>query len=107
MLTTHDALFRLVEQLDGSQWATAQQLQDAQFAHLRRLLTRTARQSPLLARRLGDAGLTPVTASTPAGLLRLPPITRRDIQAAGADLFCREVPPGHGERFETSTSGST
>lgn len=54
-----------------------------------------------------DAGLKPGDLGTQKGLMSLPPLTRRDVQAAGNDLFCTQVPQLHGPVRENTTSGST
>jgi phenylacetate-coenzyme A ligase PaaK-like adenylate-forming protein len=102
-----DALKALVEQLGRSQWASPGDLVSSQFRHVDLLADYCNRHSPFFAMRLRRAGLAPTDLADPAGFEQLPVMTRRDIQSAGEDLFCREVPPGHGHVTETRTSGST
>ena len=101
------ALNALVEQLGRSQWASPGDLVSSQFRHVGLLADYCNRHSPFFAMRLRRAGLAPSDLADPVGFERLPVMTRRDIQFAGEDLFCREVPPGHGHVSETRTSGST
>ena len=101
------ALRALVEQIGRSQWAPPGELASSQFRHVGMLAEYCNRHSPFFATRLRRAGLTPADLAEAAGFRRLPVMTRRDVQAAGADLFCREVPPGHGDPVEARTSGST
>jgi len=66
-----------------------------------------AAASPHFAGRLTTAGLTPEALAAPAGLAKLPPLTRRALVGAGESLFCRTYPRAHGGAGTTSTSGST
>ena len=97
----------LVEQIDRTQWASPQEIASAQLRHVGLLAEHCHRQSPFFAARLQRAGLTAADLADPEGFLRLPVMTRRDVQTAGSALFCREVPLGHGHVSETRTSGST
>jgi phenylacetate-CoA ligase len=106
-LDPRTALALLVRQLETSQWSCAGDLAAAQFRHLVALAEHCRYESPTFAARLANAGLAPRDLGSPDGLARLPPVTRRDLQAAGDALFCRRVPAGHGEVSETSSSGST
>jgi len=101
------ALRALVEQIGRSQWASPGELASSQFRHVGLLAEYCNRHSPFFATRLRRAGLIPADLADPAGFQRLPVMTRRDVQAAGEDLFCREVPSAHGQVSETRTSGST
>jgi phenylacetate-CoA ligase len=65
------------------------------------------RQSPHFARRVAAAGLQLSNLIDGDGLARLPVLTRRDLQTAGEDLWCREVPSAHGPVHLAETSGST
>ena len=101
------ALPILVRQLERSQWAPPGAIEASQFRHLVRLAEHAQRSSPGFAARLAHAGLTPHDLADCDGLAALPLLTRRDIQRAGAELFCTAVPPGHGAVHDTTTSGST
>ncbi|HLG54024.1 MAG TPA: hypothetical protein VI485_01760 [Vicinamibacterales bacterium] len=101
------ALPILVRQLERSQWASPDSIVSSQLRHLVRLAEHGQRSSPAFAARLACAGLTPHDLADRDGLAALPLLTRRDIQRAGADLFCTPVPEGHGGMNETTTSGST
>ena len=106
-MTPAHALRALVEQLDVSQWAPADAIAASQFRHLARLADYCARHAPALARRLAAAGVAPADLGTPDGFRRVPVMTRRDVQAAGAELHCRRVPHSHRPVVEATTSGST
>jgi len=101
------ALKALVKQIERTQWTSPQEIASVQFHHVGLLAEYCQRQSPFFAARLQRAGLTAADLADPAGFRRLPVMTRRDVQTAGAELFCRDVPPGHGHVSETRTSGST
>lgn len=101
------AVIALVQQLDGSQWAATSDITASQFRHLGRLAEYCHEHSPLFARRLASAGLKPADLADSSGFAKLPVLTRRDVQASARELFCREIPSGHGEIVETRTSGST
>jgi phenylacetate-CoA ligase len=102
-----NALKSLVADLENSQWLPASSLDAMQRRHLGQLAAHCARHSPFFARRLRGAGIDAATLAEAGGLQRLLPMTRRALQAAGEDLYCREIPPGHGNITETQTSGST
>jgi phenylacetate-CoA ligase len=101
------ALESLVADLENSEWLPAWSLDAMQRRHLGQLAVHCVRHSPFFARRLRGRGIDAATLAEPGGLQRLPPMTRRTLQAAGEDLYCREVPRGHGNVSETQTSGST
>jgi phenylacetate-CoA ligase len=96
----------LLDAFDSSQWLDPAAIRELQFRQLRALAEYCVRHSPYFARRLDAAGLTPAALATPEGLLRLPPLRRRDLQDA-TDLFCDEVPAGHAPLREMHSSGST
>jgi phenylacetate-CoA ligase len=96
-----------LHQLDHSQWLDAATLAQRQHAALVRLAYHAIRHSTYFHSRMQRAGLVPEYLATPAGLARLAPLTRRDIQTAGETLYCREVPDGHMPLGESRTSGST
>ena len=57
-------------------------------------------------RRLDAAGLSADDLSQPGGLVRLPVLSRRELQGA-RDIFCTAVPKPQMPLYETRTSGST
>ncbi|HET9385857.1 MAG TPA: hypothetical protein VFO67_11970 [Gemmatimonadales bacterium] len=101
------AVKALVRQLEDSQWASPSDIVASQFRHLGQLAEYCNGQSTFFARRLANAGLNPADLANPSGLARLPVLTRRDLQTSQRELFCREIPRGHGESVEARTSGST
>lgn len=101
------ALAALLHQLEATQWLPLPELERRQLAQLRMLVEHAAQHSPHCAARLKAAGLTPDELNSIAWLRALPVLTRRDVQKAGAGLFCSGLPPRHGPLGETRTSGST
>lgn len=97
----------LVSWLDASQWLSPDDLASHARQQLASLADHCQEASPGFARRLAAAGLTAADLGNPGGLQRLPPITRRDIQLAGASFYCTGIPKTHMPTGESSTSGST
>ena len=102
-----DALQALVQQLEESQWATADAVRQSQLRHVARLADFCAQHSPFFSRRLTQAGLVPADLAAPEHFRRLPIVSRRDVQRAGPDFYCSAVPATHGAVSKTVTSGST
>ncbi|MGF1612437.1 MAG: phenylacetate--CoA ligase family protein [Gammaproteobacteria bacterium] len=97
----------LQHQLDDSQWLTPEQHRQHQFCQLERLLAHAVATVPWYRQRL-------------AGIARdghrwldldtwqaLPLLRRADVQEAGSALISEAIPPGHGQPFDISSSGST
>jgi phenylacetate-CoA ligase len=100
-------LAALVQYLDETQWASAHDIAAEQHRQLGLLARHAARHSVQFRSRLSRAKLTADDLATPEGFRQLPVLTRRDVQSAGGDLYCTEVPAGHAPVVETKTSGST
>lgn len=99
-------LVALLRQLDDSQWLDPAAIRANQFRQLHALADHCAVHSPHFGRRLAAAGLTPDSLASEAGLARLTPLRRHEVQGA-SDLFCDQLPPDHAPAFEARTSGST
>jgi phenylacetate-CoA ligase len=97
----------LLRDLDRTQWLPAEAIRAAQFHQLGLLARHLVATCPYFHGRLSGAGLTPDDLGTAAGLSALPPLTRRDVQDAGDQLFSTEVPPDHGGFNVHKSSGST
>ena len=97
----------LVRQLDASQWWPAAELRTAQLRQAAVLLRHAYRQVPFYRTRLAQAGFVPDKGLTPAVWSRIPPLTRAELQAAGAALYSPALPKDHGRTYELSSSGST
>ncbi|MCE9506759.1 MAG: hypothetical protein K8R48_00375 [Alphaproteobacteria bacterium] len=100
-------LVALLYQLEETQWLPRDKIAAMQFTQLAVLAGHAARYSPNFRERLQKAGLTAADIGTPQGFKRLPPLTRRELQAAGAAFYCTEVPQTHLPLTEVHTSGST
>jgi len=100
-------LAALLRRLEATQWLSPAEIAARQFQQLGLVARHAAQHSKQFRARLKAARLSPDDLATPQGLQRLPVMRRRDIQVAGAELFCSEVPKGHVPLAENRTSGST
>jgi phenylacetate-CoA ligase len=100
-------LAALVLHLDATQWIAPAELVAAQHRQLVVLAEHAARHSPHFRGRLTQGRVHPRDLGTREGLRQIPPLRRRDLQAAGSDLYCRDMPASHRPVEETRTSGST
>ncbi len=103
----HAVLSTLLRELEETQWLPPDEITRRQFHQLVDLARHAHKHSKFFKARLARARLKPDDLSSPDGLRRLPPLGRRDIQAAKDDLFCDRVPEGHEPLAESRTSGST
>lgn len=78
-----------------------------QRQQLLKVAAHAEKHSPHFRNRLQTAGMRSEQLGMEEGLRRLPVMTRRDIQAAGESLFCRQLPNTHFPLGETRTSGSS
>lgn len=101
------ALAALLRQLEDTQWLGAEELAVHQYRQLAVLSRHAATHSTHFRRRVESAGLKPEDLTTPEGFRKVPLLSRRDIQSAGPDLYCAELPAGHEPTKESRTSGST
>ena len=101
------ALENLARQLEESQWWTSAKLAEAQAQQLKKLAEHAEKHSPLFRRRLAQSGLSARELTSVKSLFRLPVLHRRELQSAGNDAYCGEVPQNHLPVTETRTSGST
>lgn len=97
----------LVSELAATQWLPHDDIEQRQHRRLVALARHALRHSPQFRQRMIAAGLAPDDLATPAGLRALPVLRRRDVQQAGATLYCDTVPKAHLPLNETRTSGST
>lgn len=100
-------LQELVKKLEETEWNTLEQIQSRQEACLARIVDHHSRYNPHFKQRLADQGLAAEDVSTLAGLKKLKPITKRDIQQAGFDFQSTAVPPSHTPILKAQTSGRT
>ncbi|MGH8671834.1 MAG: phenylacetate--CoA ligase family protein [Burkholderiales bacterium] len=101
------ALLAALYQLEQSQWWPQQRMLELQLRQLSVVLAHSYKASPFMRRRLDNAGFDSAAPLSIERLHKLPLLTRADLQDAGDDLFCREMPSDHGGISETQTSGST
>lgn len=97
----------LLQQLEQSQWWSAEELRRQQLVQAGALLDHAYRQLPFYRDRLAEAGHLPGRPPTPEVWARIPVLTRAELQQAGAALYCPELPEGHGKTYQVSSSGST
>ncbi len=82
-------------------------LRARQFGQLRLLLAHAHRTVPFWRRRLDEAGIDTASPITMETWSRIPILSRAEAQDAGTALHCRSIPAAHGQRLESSTSGSS
>ncbi len=97
----------LLARLAVTETLSAAELAKAQGAQLAILARHHATQSPHFKARLQAAALSPEQLNSQAGLAKLKPITRKNVQEAGAAFFAEAVPQGHLPLGNIKTSGST
>ena len=100
-------LQELVAKLEESEWYTPEQIKIRQEACLARIVDHHRQYNPHFKQRLAEQGLTHQDVSTLAGLKKLKPITRRDLQQAGTSFHSEAVPPSHAPILKAQTSGRT
>lgn len=100
-------LAALLRQLEDTQWLSQEELLSLQHRQLRVLADHAEKQSKHFNERLRRAGLRSEDLADRDGLLKLPVLGRRDIQAAGKSLYCAQIPPGQRPVGTAQTSGST
>ncbi|MGH6894348.1 MAG: hypothetical protein ACREEP_19035, partial [Dongiaceae bacterium] len=99
------AILALLFQLERSQWFPAEELRRLQAGQLSRLVDHARRTVRFYRDRL--AQLDPDRELDEAAWLRLPLLTRAEIQEAGEHLVSTDIPEDHGGTTEIFTSGST
>lgn len=92
--------------LEASQWLPAGELRRHQLSQAEALLRYAEHHCPHYHEAFAAAGFDPRRPLTDDAWLRVPILTRRDIQTAGRALQSRRVPPLHGALVWTNTSGA-
>ncbi len=97
----------MVAELRRTQWLDAKEIAARQIAQAKKLLEFVGTHSPFYqdhaAATLADVpGIQSI-----ADFHELPRMTRADLQTAGEDFFCRDVPTDQGTVNEILTTGST
>lgn len=98
-------LLSLARILEDSQWLSREEISARQHAQLAKLAEYSVRFSRVFRERLKKAGLEPADLREPANLIRLPLLSRRDLQKG--DVYCVQPPKEHLPVNEAKTSGST
>jgi phenylacetate-CoA ligase len=98
---------QIVASLEQSQWWTREQIESRQQAALARIVAHHSEHNPSFKQRLVDQRLAAEDVSTLAGLARLTPIAKQDIQQAGETFNSEAVPPSHLPIRKSQTSGRT
>jgi phenylacetate-CoA ligase len=97
----------LIQQMEEIQWLPAEEITSYQHNQLVALAKHADKYSVHFHKRLAAANLTPEDLSTPAGLRRLPVLSRRELQSAEDDIFCSMIPQAHAPIKVHHSSGST
>ncbi|HLJ21062.1 MAG TPA: hypothetical protein VKU84_12725 [Stellaceae bacterium] len=97
----------LLQQLECSQWWTADRLQHHQLRQLERLLEHAYRANPFYRERLARAGYRAGDRVSPELWQRIPVLDRDMVREHDRELRAAEIPKAHGETSEHVTSGST
>lgn len=99
-----NAIFSTLQQLNQSQWYSPSVLAAAQLSEIKKLLAYAHEHSSFYRERL--AGLD-IPVLTMARFTQLPTLSRTELQQKNQQIDCAQLPPGHGSKKETRTSGST
>ena len=97
----------LSAELNETQWLSREEIETRQMQQFRLLLQFVSKHSPFYARRFAASGTSLSDFQTIDSLRALPVLARQELQAAGAEFFCQDVPKDQGKIGETQTSGST
>lgn len=103
----HAVLAAMAFQFDRSQWEKADAIVARQHRQLVTLSEFHAVHCPPFAARLADAGLTPADLASPAGLARLPELSRAMVQQGDHRVAEDKLPKMHRPLGQVNTSGST
>ena len=94
-------------QLLQSEWWPVERITQFQFVQLNSVVRHAIEQVPYYQARFAEIGFNAGSVLTPEVFARLPALTRRDVQSAGAALFAASIPAQHGGIASGETSGST
>ncbi len=98
-------LAAMLAQLERTERLPPAELSARQNEQLSALIAHHARHTPSFRARLSQAGVKTIAGAD--DLRRLTPLTRRDVQTAGASFFATHVPQAHLPIGHVKTSGST
>jgi len=97
-------VYRVLRELERTQYLPAGEIRERQFQKLRRLVAYAAERCPLYAERFRAAGLDPGGFRL-EDFQRVAPLTKADVRARTLDIQARGFPPG--QRLASRTGGST
>ncbi len=97
----------LTQQLEQSQWSSAEQLRAQQLEQLHLVLKHAWETIPYYRKRLEQSRFKPKRKLTPEIFRKIPILSRRDVQLAEKQLASNSLPKSHGGVSVISTSGST
>lgn len=97
----------LLAELNETQWLSQEAIETRQMHQFRELLKFVIQHSPFYARRFASCGASVSDFRTIDSLRGLPLLARQELQGAGAEFFCKDIPRDQGKIGETQTSGST
>lgn len=97
----------VLQQIEANQWNSPEAIRRGQFLQLNALLRHAAATVPFYADRLRAAGLGLERPVTPEDWLRMPLLSRGDIQKNRQAMLTSALPASHGKTSTNSTSGST
>ena len=100
-------LAALMHQFVHSEWQSHEAIVQKQLNQLAVLVDYAAKQSPYFKQKCEETGAQTHAIDTLEGLRQLPILTRSDIQKAGDQLHCKEVPKSHLPTSKGRSSGST
>ncbi len=103
----HAVLAAMAFQLDRSQWEKVDHIVARQYRQLVTLAEFHAVHSTAFAARLAAAGLAPADLASPAGLARLPELSRTMVQSGMHQVAEDRLPKMHRPLGQVNTSGST
>ncbi|HEY9050130.1 MAG TPA: phenylacetate--CoA ligase family protein, partial [Gammaproteobacteria bacterium] len=92
-------------QLEQSQWWSEKEIREQQFKQICSLLRHCVEHVPYYKERLGS--LINPAAIDEQQWLRIPVLTRDEVQRSSNDLCCKQLPASHGKASLQRTSGST
>ncbi len=97
----------LANEMARVEWMSPVEIEERQLRQFRNLLRFVKEHSPFYAQRFTASGASLADFQSIESLRALPLLSRRELQAAGEDFFCTDVPEDQGKIGTTATSGST
>ena len=95
------------QQLQDSQWWSAETIEDKQLEQLRRVLLHAQRTVPFYQQQDAYTGTLQAEYASWEDWYRLPVLEREDLQRAGTEINSTQLPASHGSTSPMVTTGST